>query len=109
MHQGVFVATITCFLINTLFPASLTLDSITPPLSLSFLRPPFLPPSLSVLRAYLDLDISFSGELADQYMQKTIVAVVSAANSLKNLFLVGSLFDSLKVRLPRCWISSIFV
>ncbi|XP_045559491.1 reticulon-2 isoform X2 [Salmo salar] len=48
-------------------------------------------------KAYLDLDISFSGELADQYMQKTIVAVVSAANSLKNLFLVGSLFDSLKL------------
>ncbi|XP_029570403.1 reticulon-2a isoform X3 [Salmo trutta] len=48
-------------------------------------------------KAYLDLDISFSGELADQYMQKAIVAVVSAANSLKNLFLVGSLFDSLKL------------
>ncbi|KAK6295688.1 hypothetical protein J4Q44_G00334010 [Coregonus suidteri] len=47
--------------------------------------------------AYLDLDISFSGELADQYMQKAIVTVVSAANSLKNLFLVGSLFDSLKL------------
>ncbi|CAB1348610.1 unnamed protein product [Coregonus sp. 'balchen'] len=48
-------------------------------------------------KAYLDLDISFSGELADQYMQKAIVTVVSAANSLKNLFLVGSLFDSLKL------------
>ncbi|CDQ82666.1 unnamed protein product [Oncorhynchus mykiss] len=48
-------------------------------------------------KAYLDLDISFSGELADQYTQKVIVAVVSAANSLKNLFLVGNLFDSLKL------------
>uniref|UniRef100_A0A4W5Q0S2 Reticulon n=1 Tax=Hucho hucho TaxID=62062 RepID=A0A4W5Q0S2_9TELE len=48
-------------------------------------------------KAYLDLDISFSGELADQYMQKAIVTVVSAANSLKNLFLVGNLFDSLKL------------
>uniref|UniRef100_A0A8K9XPA9 Reticulon n=1 Tax=Oncorhynchus mykiss TaxID=8022 RepID=A0A8K9XPA9_ONCMY len=48
-------------------------------------------------KAYLDLDISFSGELADQYTQKTIVTVVSAANSLKNLFLVGNLFDSLKL------------
>ncbi|CAB1347593.1 unnamed protein product [Coregonus sp. 'balchen'] len=51
-------------------------------------------------KAYLDLDISFSGELADQYMQKAIVTVVSAANSLKNLFLVGSLFDSLKPASP---------
>uniref|UniRef100_A0A674A6G5 Reticulon n=1 Tax=Salmo trutta TaxID=8032 RepID=A0A674A6G5_SALTR len=48
-------------------------------------------------KAYLDLDISFSGELADQYTQKTIVTIVSAANSLKNLFLVGNLFDSLKL------------
>ncbi|XP_035629083.1 reticulon-2-like isoform X2 [Oncorhynchus keta] len=48
-------------------------------------------------KAYLDLDISFSGELADQYTQKTIVTVVSFANSLKNLFLVGNLFDSLKL------------
>ncbi|KAJ7990409.1 hypothetical protein DPEC_G00300000 [Dallia pectoralis] len=48
-------------------------------------------------KAYLDLDISFSAEEAGHYMQKAIVTVVSAANSLRNLFLVANLFDSLKL------------
>ncbi|KAL0972929.1 hypothetical protein UPYG_G00196610 [Umbra pygmaea] len=48
-------------------------------------------------KAYLDLDIGFSGELAEHFMQKAIATVISAANSLKNLFLVANLFDSLKL------------
>lgn len=45
---------------------------------------------------YLDLDISFSGEQADRYMQKAIVMTLSAVDTLKRLFFVGNLFDSLK-------------
>lgn len=48
-------------------------------------------------RSYLDLDISFSGEQADLYMQKVIVSTLSAVDALKKLFFVGNLFDSLKV------------
>ncbi|XP_028976103.2 reticulon-2a isoform X2 [Esox lucius] len=48
-------------------------------------------------QSYLDLDISFSGEQAENYMQKAIVTVISAADSLKNLFLVANLLDSLKL------------
>merc|ERR1719309_1079112 len=47
-------------------------------------------------QTYLDMDISLSGEQADHYMQKLIVTIVSAINSLKKLFLVSNLFDSLK-------------
>lgn len=50
------------------------------------------------LRSYLDLDISFSGEQADLYMQKAIVLTLSAVDTLKRLIFVGNLFDSLKVR-----------
>ncbi|XP_023146775.1 reticulon-2a isoform X3 [Amphiprion ocellaris] len=48
-------------------------------------------------KSYLDLDISFSGEQADLYMQKAIVMALSAVDSLKRLFFVGSVFESLKL------------
>ncbi|XP_008278673.1 reticulon-2a [Stegastes partitus] len=48
-------------------------------------------------KSYLDLDISFSGEQADLYMQKAIVMVLSAIDSLKKLFFVGNVFESLKL------------
>lgn len=49
------------------------------------------------LRAYLDLDISFSGEDAQLYMQKAIVMVLSAVDSLKGLIFVKNVFESIKV------------
>ncbi|XP_041851834.1 reticulon-2a isoform X4 [Melanotaenia boesemani] len=48
-------------------------------------------------KSYLDLDISFSGELADIYMQKVIVMTLSAVDALKKLFFVANLFESLKL------------
>ncbi|KAM6972883.1 reticulon-2a [Aplochiton taeniatus] len=48
-------------------------------------------------KAYLDLDVSLSGEQADHYMQKAVVMVVSAVNTLKRLLFVSNLFDSLKL------------
>ncbi|XP_037631244.1 reticulon-2a isoform X3 [Sebastes umbrosus] len=48
-------------------------------------------------KSYLDLDISFSGEEADTYMQKVIVIALSAVDSLKGLFFVGNLFESAKL------------
>ncbi|XP_070827258.1 reticulon-2a isoform X1 [Chaetodon trifascialis] len=48
-------------------------------------------------KTYLDLDISFSGEEADLYMQKVIVMALSAADTLKGLFFVQNLFESLKL------------
>ncbi|XP_041797202.1 reticulon-2a isoform X2 [Chelmon rostratus] len=48
-------------------------------------------------KSYLDLDISFSGEEADLYMQKAIVMALSAADALKGLFFVQNLFESLKL------------
>ncbi|KAM3615794.1 uncharacterized protein V6R79_008039 [Siganus canaliculatus] len=48
-------------------------------------------------KSYLDLDISFSGEEADLYMQKAIVLTLSAVDTLKGLFFVKNLFDSLKL------------
>nr|XP_046245131.1 reticulon-2a isoform X4 [Scatophagus argus] len=48
-------------------------------------------------KSYLDLDISFSGEEADLYMQKAIVMALSAADTLKGLFFVRNLFESLKL------------
>ncbi|XP_044059941.1 reticulon-2a isoform X2 [Siniperca chuatsi] len=48
-------------------------------------------------KSYLDLDISFSGEEADLYMQKAIVMALSAVDTLKGLFFVGNLFESLKL------------
>ncbi|KAK2847259.1 hypothetical protein Q5P01_010258 [Channa striata] len=47
-------------------------------------------------KSYLDLDISFSGEHADLCMQKAIIMALSAADTLKRLFFVGNLFESLK-------------
>lgn len=49
------------------------------------------------LRSYLDLDISLSGEEADMYMRKAIVMALSAVGSLKDLFFVKNIFESLKV------------
>uniref|UniRef100_A0A1A7XZN5 Reticulon n=1 Tax=Iconisemion striatum TaxID=60296 RepID=A0A1A7XZN5_9TELE len=46
--------------------------------------------------SYLQQDISFSGEQADLFMQRVIVLTLSAAESLKKLFFVGNLFESLK-------------
>ncbi|XP_017280271.1 reticulon-2a isoform X2 [Kryptolebias marmoratus] len=48
-------------------------------------------------KSYLEQDISFSGEQADLFMQKAIVLTLSAAESLKRLFFVGNLFESLKL------------
>ncbi|KAM4589819.1 reticulon-2a [Fundulus diaphanus] len=48
-------------------------------------------------KSYLDLDISFSGEQADFYMQKAIVLTLSALDSLRRLFFVEHLFESLKL------------
>lgn len=45
----------------------------------------------------MDLDISFSGEEAERCTQKAIVMFLSAIDSLKGLFFVKSLFESLKV------------
>ncbi|XP_026227033.1 reticulon-2a isoform X1 [Anabas testudineus] len=47
-------------------------------------------------KSYLDLDISFSGEQADLYMQKAIIMTLSAFDTLKRLLFVGNLFESLK-------------
>ncbi|XP_068437304.1 reticulon-2a isoform X2 [Clinocottus analis] len=47
-------------------------------------------------KSYLDLDISFSGEEADLYMQKAIVLAMSAVDSLKGLFFVTNLLKSVK-------------
>ncbi len=49
------------------------------------------------LRSYLDLDISFSGEEADLYMQKAIVMALSAVDTLRGLFFVRNIFESIKV------------
>lgn len=45
----------------------------------------------------MDLDIAFSGEEAERCTQRAIVMFLSAINSLKGLFFVKSLFESLKV------------
>lgn len=47
-------------------------------------------------KSYLDMDISLSGELADQFMQKAIVTTLSVMDALKRLYFVGNLFNSLK-------------
>lgn len=47
-------------------------------------------------KSYLDLDISLSGEQADLYMQKLIAMTLSAVDTLKRLFFVGNVFESLK-------------
>uniref|UniRef100_A0A1A8K8G6 Reticulon n=1 Tax=Nothobranchius kuhntae TaxID=321403 RepID=A0A1A8K8G6_NOTKU len=47
-------------------------------------------------KSYLQQDISFGGEQADLFMQWVIVMTLSAAESLKRLFFVGNLFESLK-------------
>ncbi|XP_054650261.1 reticulon-2a isoform X2 [Dunckerocampus dactyliophorus] len=48
-------------------------------------------------KSYLDKDISLSGEQTDLHMQKLIVTTLSAVDSLKRLFFVGNLFESLKL------------
>ncbi|XP_070762215.1 reticulon-2a [Enoplosus armatus] len=48
-------------------------------------------------KSYLDMDISFSGDEADVYMQKAIVMALSAVDTLKGLFFVGNLFESIKL------------
>ncbi|XP_068567399.1 reticulon-2a isoform X2 [Cebidichthys violaceus] len=48
-------------------------------------------------KSYLDLDISFSGEEADLYMQKAITMALSAVDSLKGLFFVRNLLESVKL------------
>ncbi|XP_053176516.1 reticulon-2a [Scomber japonicus] len=48
-------------------------------------------------KSYLDLDISLSGEHADHHMQKTMIMILSAIDSLKNLFFVGNVFESFKL------------
>ncbi|XP_077578724.1 reticulon-2a isoform X2 [Stigmatopora nigra] len=48
-------------------------------------------------RSYLDMDISFSGEQAEQQMQKMIVMTLCALDSLKKLVFVSNLFESLKL------------
>ncbi|XP_077467433.1 reticulon-2a isoform X2 [Stigmatopora argus] len=48
-------------------------------------------------RSYLDMDISFSGEQAEQQMQKMIVMTLCAVDSLKKLVFVSNLFESLKL------------
>ena len=50
-------------------------------------------------RSYLDMDIGLVGEQADHYMQRVIVLICSAVDTLKRLIFVGNLFDSLKVSL----------
>ncbi|CAG6002861.1 unnamed protein product [Menidia menidia] len=48
-------------------------------------------------KSYLDLDISFSGEQADLYMQKAIVLTMSAFDTLMRLLFVANLYQSLKL------------
>ncbi|XP_068173574.1 reticulon-2a isoform X4 [Antennarius striatus] len=48
-------------------------------------------------KSYLDMDITFSGDDADHFMQKAIVMTLSAVDTLKNLFFVRNLFESLKL------------
>ncbi|XP_037326173.1 reticulon-2a isoform X2 [Pungitius pungitius] len=48
-------------------------------------------------KSYLDLDISFSGEEADLYVQKAIIMTLSAVDSLKGLFFVRNLLESIKL------------
>ncbi|TNN54834.1 Reticulon-2 [Liparis tanakae] len=47
-------------------------------------------------KSYLDLDISFSGEEADLYAQRAILMALAAADSLKGLFFVTNLLESIK-------------
>ncbi|XP_037402772.1 reticulon-2a isoform X2 [Pygocentrus nattereri] len=52
--------------------------------------------SVHPFKSYLDLDIGLVGEQADHYMQRAIVLICSAVDTLKRLIFVGNLFDSLK-------------
>lgn len=47
-------------------------------------------------KSYLEIDIGLVGEQADQCMQRGIVLICSALDTLKRLIFVGNLFDSLK-------------
>ncbi|XP_057694688.1 reticulon-2a isoform X2 [Corythoichthys intestinalis] len=48
-------------------------------------------------QSYLDMDISFSGEQAELQIQKMIIMTLCAVDSLKRLFFVSNLFESLKL------------
>ncbi|XP_061537803.1 reticulon-2a isoform X2 [Phycodurus eques] len=48
-------------------------------------------------KSYLDMDISFSGDQTELYMQKVIVMTLYAVDSLKRLFFVSNLLESLKL------------
>ncbi|KAK5929387.1 hypothetical protein CgunFtcFv8_010620 [Champsocephalus gunnari] len=48
-------------------------------------------------KSYLGMDISLSGEETDLYMQKAIVLAMSAVESLKGLFFVKNLLESIKL------------
>uniref|UniRef100_A0AAQ4PTI4 Reticulon n=1 Tax=Gasterosteus aculeatus aculeatus TaxID=481459 RepID=A0AAQ4PTI4_GASAC len=48
-------------------------------------------------KSYLDLDMSFSGEEADLNVRKAIVMTLSAVDSLKGLFFVRNLVESIKL------------
>ncbi|KAM8854060.1 reticulon-2a [Synchiropus picturatus] len=47
-------------------------------------------------KSYMDMDISLSGEQAQNHMRNIIVMTLSALETLRKLFLVVNLFDSLK-------------
>ncbi|XP_053729626.1 reticulon-2a isoform X2 [Synchiropus splendidus] len=47
-------------------------------------------------KSYMDMDISLSGEQAQNHMRNIIVMTLSAVETLRKLFLVANLFDSLK-------------
>ncbi|XP_066534259.1 reticulon-2a isoform X2 [Hoplias malabaricus] len=47
-------------------------------------------------KSYLDMDIGLVGEQADHCMQRAIILICSALDTLKRLVFVGSLFESLK-------------
>ncbi|XP_028818905.1 reticulon-1-A-like isoform X1 [Denticeps clupeoides] len=47
-------------------------------------------------QSYLDLDVSFSGDEANRYIQRAILLTCSAVDAVKRLFFVSSLCDSLK-------------
>ncbi|XP_077421628.1 reticulon-2a isoform X2 [Vanacampus margaritifer] len=48
-------------------------------------------------KSYLEMDVSLSGEQNELQMQKAIVMTLCAVDSLKRLFFVANLFESLKL------------
>lgn len=47
-------------------------------------------------KAYMDLDLTLSGEKAEHYTRKSIVMFLSALDTLKKLIFVENVFESLK-------------